>query len=98
MLLVPMLVTLFHRSVTSRLTLSFRVIIFYPMTAISAIFSVALLDSRSDPGSERLKLLQGFTRLIRQIPIKRLTVAEISHLEFIEEVVGEMSRLVLAAQ
>ncbi|CVL04941.1 related to transcriptional activator Mut3p [Fusarium mangiferae] len=75
----------------------FWVIIFYPMTAISTIFSVALLDSRSDPGNERLKLLQGFARLIRQIPIKRLTVAEISHLEFLEEVVEEMSRLVLAA-
>ncbi|KAF5706853.1 Mut3p-like transcriptional activator [Fusarium globosum] len=74
----------------------FWVIIFYPMTAISTIFSVALLDKRSDPENERLKLLQGFTRLIRQIPIKRLTVAEISHLEFIEEVVEEMSRLVSA--
>lgn len=67
------------------------------MTAISTIFSVALLDNRSDPGNERLQLLQGFTRLIRQIPIKRLTVAEISHLEFIEEVVEEMNRLVTAA-
>ncbi|KAF5606631.1 transcriptional activator Mut3p [Fusarium subglutinans] len=73
----------------------FWVIIFYPMTAILTIFSVALLDSRSDPENEKLKLLQGFTQLIRQIPIKRLTVAEISHLEFIEEVVEEMSRLVL---
>lgn len=79
----------------TRLTWS-RVIIFYPMTAISTIFSVALLDKRSDPENGRLKLLQGFTRLIRQIPIKRLTVAEISHLEFIEEVVEEMSRLVSA--
>ncbi|KAF5557596.1 transcriptional activator Mut3p [Fusarium phyllophilum] len=75
----------------------FWVIIFYPMTAITTIFSVALLDNRSDPENERLKLLQGFTHLIRQIPIKRLTVAEISHLEFIEEVVEEMSRLVLLA-
>jgi hypothetical protein len=65
------------------------------MIAISTIFSVALLDNRSDPENERLKLLQGFTRLIRQIPIKRLTVAEISHLEFIEELVEEMGRLVL---
>ncbi|EXL80470.1 hypothetical protein FOPG_06096 [Fusarium oxysporum f. sp. conglutinans race 2 54008] len=73
----------------------FWVIIFYPMIAISTIFSVALLDNRSDPENERLKLLQGFTRLIRQIPIKRLTVAEISHLEFIEELVEEMGRLVL---
>ncbi|KAF5664636.1 transcriptional activator Mut3p [Fusarium circinatum] len=73
----------------------FWVIIFYPMTAILTIFSVALLDSRSDPENERLTLLEGFTQLIRQIPIKRLTVAEISHLEFIEEVVEEMSRLVL---
>ncbi|EXM21969.1 hypothetical protein FOTG_10258 [Fusarium oxysporum f. sp. vasinfectum 25433] len=72
----------------------FWVIIFYPMTAITTIFSVALLDNRSDPENERLKLLQGFTRLIRQIPIKRLTVAEISHLEFIEELVEEMTRLV----
>lgn len=75
----------------------FWVIIFYPMTAISTIFSVALLDNRSDPENERLRLLQSFTQLIRQIPIKRLTVAEISHLEFIEEVVQEMSRLVLLA-
>ncbi|KAH7214281.1 hypothetical protein BKA60DRAFT_86070 [Fusarium oxysporum] len=73
----------------------YLVIIFYPMIAISTIFSVALLDNRSDPENERLKLLQGFTRLIRQIPIKRLTVAEISHLEFIEELVEEMGRLVL---
>ncbi|SCO46893.1 unnamed protein product [Fusarium fujikuroi] len=74
----------------------FWVIIFYPMTAITTIFSVALLDKRLDPENERLKLLQGFTRLIRQIPIKKLTVAEISHLEFVEEVVEEMSRLVSA--
>ncbi|RBR16751.1 hypothetical protein FVER53590_25090 [Fusarium verticillioides] len=75
----------------------FWVIIFYPMTAISTIFFVALLDNRSDSENERLRLLQSFTQLIRQIPIKRLTVAEISHLEFIEEVVQEMSRLVLLA-
>ncbi|KAF5614738.1 transcriptional activator Mut3p [Fusarium sp. NRRL 52700] len=72
----------------------FWVIIFYPMTAISTIFSVALLDKRSDPWNERSKLLQGFARLIKQIPIKRLTVAEISHLKIIDEVVEEMSRLV----
>ncbi|KAF5724675.1 transcriptional activator Mut3p [Fusarium mundagurra] len=75
----------------------FWVIIFYPMTAITTIFSIALLDNRSDPENDKLKLLRGFTRLIRQIPIKKLTVAEISHLEFIEEVVEEMSRLVLLA-
>jgi hypothetical protein len=67
------------------------------MTAILTIFSVTLLDTGSDPENERLQLLRGFTQLIRQIPIKRLTAAEISHLEFIEEVVQEMGRLVLLA-
>ncbi|KAF4335018.1 transcriptional activator Mut3p [Fusarium beomiforme] len=73
----------------------FWVIIFYPMTAITTIFSVALLDKQAGSANDRLKLLQDFTQLIRKIPIRRLTVAEISHLEFIEELVEEMSRIVL---
>ncbi|KAF4990568.1 hypothetical protein FGRMN_8383 [Fusarium graminum] len=75
----------------------FWIIIFYPMTAIVTIFSVALLNNKSTPLLRDLERLEDFAQIIRQIPIRRLTAAEITHLDFIEELVVDMSRLVLAA-
>ncbi|KAM0318642.1 hypothetical protein ACHAPQ_010618 [Fusarium lateritium] len=75
----------------------FWVIIFYPMTAIVTIFSVALLNTRASPVLRDLERLEDFMQVIRQIPIRRLTLAEITHLDFIEVIVMEMGRLVIAA-
>ncbi|GKU14293.1 unnamed protein product [Fusarium langsethiae] len=74
----------------------FWIILFYPMTAIFTVFSIALVNTQTNSVSSNLILLQDFTRLIRQIPIRRLTVAEISHLAFVEDLVAEMSRLMVA--
>jgi hypothetical protein len=67
------------------------------MTAIVTIFSVALLNTKTSPALRDLERLEDFAQVIRQIPIRRLTVAEITHLDFIEELLMEISRLVLAA-
>jgi hypothetical protein len=67
------------------------------MTAIVTIFSVALSNTRTSPVLRDLERLEDFAQVIRQIPIRKLTVAEITHLDFIEELVTEMSRLVLGA-
>ncbi|CAJ0550147.1 Ff.00g100770.m01.CDS01 [Fusarium sp. VM40] len=75
----------------------FWIIIFYPMTAIVTIFSVALSNTKTSPVLRDLERLEDFVQVIRQIPIRKLTVAEITHLDFIEELVLEMSRLVLGA-
>lgn len=70
---------------------------FYPLTAIFNIFFSALLHAPAGSMSENLALLQNFPRVLRQIPVRNLTVAEISQLEFIEELAIEMNRLALAA-
>ncbi|RBR14460.1 uncharacterized protein FIESC28_07696 [Fusarium coffeatum] len=75
----------------------FWIIIFYPMTAIFTVFSIALLNTQTGYLPINLSLLQDFTRVIKQIPIRKLTVAEVSHLAFIQELVEEMSRLMVAA-
>ncbi|RFN48971.1 hypothetical protein FIE12Z_6819 [Fusarium flagelliforme] len=75
----------------------FWIIIFYPMTAIFTVFSIALLNTQTSSLPTNLSLLQDFTRVIQQIPIRRLTAAEVSHLAFIQELVEEMSRLMVAA-
>jgi hypothetical protein len=67
------------------------------MTAIFTVFSIALVNTQPNSVYNNLALLEDFTRVIRQIPIRRLTVAEVSHLAFIEELVAEMSRLMVAA-
>lgn len=67
------------------------------MTAIVTIFSVALSNTKTSPVLRDLERLEDFVQVIRQIPIRKLTVAEITHLDFIEELVMEMSRLVLGA-
>lgn len=67
------------------------------MTAIVTIFSVALSNTKTNPVLRDLERLEDFVQVIRQIPIRKLTVAEITHLDFIEELVMEMSRLVLGA-
>ncbi|KAM0237408.1 hypothetical protein ACHAP5_009038 [Fusarium lateritium] len=75
----------------------FWIIIFYPITAIVTIFSVALLNIKTSPVLRDLERLEDFLQVIRRIPIRKLTVAEITHLDFIEVLVMEMERLVLAA-
>ncbi|KAL6916230.1 hypothetical protein FSST1_007725 [Fusarium sambucinum] len=75
----------------------FWIILFYPMTAIFTVFSIAVVNTQTNSVYSNLSLLQDFTRVIRQIPIRRLTVAEVSHLAFIEDLVAEMSRLMVAA-
>ncbi|KAF5671196.1 transcriptional activator Mut3p [Fusarium heterosporum] len=72
----------------------FWIAIFYPMTAIVTIFSVALLHNKKTPILRDLERLEDFAQVIRQIPIRRLTVAEITHLDFIEELVVDMSSLI----
>lgn len=67
------------------------------MTAIFTVFSIALLNCQTSSLPTNLSLLQDFTRVIQQIPIRRLTVAEVSHLAFIQELVEEMSKLMVAA-
>jgi hypothetical protein len=67
------------------------------MTAIFTVFSITLVNTQANLVDSNLTLLQDFTRLIRQISIRRLTVAEVSHLAFIEDLVAEMSRLMVAA-
>ncbi|CAF3430419.1 unnamed protein product [Fusarium graminearum] len=75
----------------------FWIILFYPMTAIFTVFSIALVNTQTNSVHSNLALLRDFTRVIRKIPIRRLTVAEVSHLAFIEDLVAEMSRLMVAA-
>ncbi|CAH0024684.1 unnamed protein product, partial [Clonostachys rhizophaga] len=75
----------------------FWVIIFYPLTAIFTIFFGALSNPLMVSVTEDLELLQNFPRVLRQIPIRTLTIAEIAQLEFLDELVVALGELSLAA-
>ena len=43
---------------------------------------------------ENLGLMQGLTELLRRIPVRYMTIAEISHMEYLDELMAEISKLV----
>ncbi|KAL6857369.1 hypothetical protein J3F83DRAFT_763705 [Trichoderma novae-zelandiae] len=71
----------------------FWIIIHYPMTAILALFSNILSNPLDDCAAGDLEILRGAPALFRGIPIRKLTLAELTHLKFLDAFSRELARL-----
>jgi hypothetical protein len=80
-------------SAASDADMTFRVVIFYPMSAVITIFCNLLLYPLNTNAEQDLELLRSAPELIRGIRARRLTLNEIIHMKMIEDFVAELVRL-----
>ncbi|KAL7813370.1 hypothetical protein V8C26DRAFT_405728 [Trichoderma gracile] len=71
----------------------FWIVIFYPITAILALFSNILSNPLDEVAPWDLEILRGAAGLFRGIPVRRLTLAELTHLKFLDAFSQELARL-----
>ncbi|KAL7938426.1 hypothetical protein V8C35DRAFT_320230 [Trichoderma chlorosporum] len=71
----------------------FWVIIYYPISAILALFSNILSDPLDKTAPGDLEILKSAPTLFRSIPIRRLTLAELTHLKYLDAFSTELARL-----
>lgn len=71
----------------------FRIIIYYPITAILALFSNIISNPLDENTLEDLEILQDAPSLFRSIPIRKLRLAELTHLRFLDAFTMELARL-----
>lgn len=71
----------------------FRIIIYYPITAILALFSNILSNPLDETAPGDLEILRSAPALFKGIPIRKLTLAELTHLKFLDAFSMELARL-----
>ncbi|UKZ74457.1 hypothetical protein TrVFT333_002126 [Trichoderma virens FT-333] len=71
----------------------FWVIIYYPISAILALFSNILSNPLSETAPGDLEILRSAPTLFRSIPIRKLTLAELTHLKLLDAFSMELARL-----
>ncbi|KAK1255665.1 hypothetical protein MKX07_007924 [Trichoderma sp. CBMAI-0711] len=70
-----------------------RIVIFYPITAILALFSNMITNPLDESTAGDLEILKGAPTLFRDIPIRKLTMAELTHLKLLDTFSQELARL-----
>jgi hypothetical protein len=73
--------------------LFFRIIIYYPITAVLALFSNILSNPHDESAPGDLEILRAAPSLFKSIPIRKLTLAELTHLKFLDAFTMELARL-----
>lgn len=73
--------------------LLFRMVLFYPMTAIVTIFCNILLKPRNPQAQDDLVLLKTASDLIKQMRTRRLTPKETLHMKLVEDFIAELIKL-----
>ncbi|KAJ4865417.1 fungal specific transcription factor domain-containing protein [Trichoderma breve] len=99
-------VAIVHRASGSRSTLvylqvalhvitddCFWVIIYYPISAILSLFSNILSSPLDETAPGDLEILKSAPTLFRSIPIRKLTLAELTHLKLLDAFSMELARL-----
>ncbi|EHK22847.1 uncharacterized protein TRIVIDRAFT_150370, partial [Trichoderma virens Gv29-8] len=71
----------------------FWVIIYYPISAILALFSNILSNPLCETAPGDLEILRSAPTLFRSIPIRKLTLAELTHLKLLDAFSMELARL-----
>ncbi|KAH6950316.1 fungal-specific transcription factor domain-containing protein [Ilyonectria sp. MPI-CAGE-AT-0026] len=87
--------TLFYlRAVTDRLAgEAFWIIVFYPTAAMMTLFLHILAEPLAPLARSDLELLSSAVDLINSIPIRRLTLYEIGHIQLVNDFITELVRL-----
>ncbi|RAH84788.1 hypothetical protein BO86DRAFT_306209 [Aspergillus japonicus CBS 114.51] len=75
----------------------FWVIIFYAITSILTLFRNILKNPLDPDMADLVAVLQGVPHLIREIPIRTLTVGPMIHLRFLNNFATELARLATCA-
>ncbi|KAL5088894.1 hypothetical protein Trisim1_006040 [Trichoderma cf. simile WF8] len=71
----------------------FWVIIYYPISAILSLFSNILSSPLDETALGDLEILKSAPTLFRSIPIRKLTLAELTHLKLLDAFSMELARL-----
>ncbi|KAF5701075.1 Mut3p-like transcriptional activator [Fusarium globosum] len=72
---------------------AFWVIVFYPTAAMITLFFNILLYPLHERAEQDLELLKAAADLINNLPVRRLTTSEVSHMKLINDFVVELARL-----
>lgn len=70
-----------------------RVILFYPISAITTIFCNILLNPLATQAKEDIDLLSSAIDLVRKLPLRKLTTHEIVHIKMVNDYISELVRL-----
>ncbi|KAL7816025.1 hypothetical protein V8C44DRAFT_323740 [Trichoderma aethiopicum] len=71
----------------------FWIVIYYPITTILALFSNILSNPLDESAAGDLEILKSAPTLFKGIPIRKLTVAELTHLKVLDAFSRELARL-----
>ncbi|KAJ4034861.1 hypothetical protein NW761_011352 [Fusarium oxysporum] len=72
---------------------AFWVIVFYPTAAMITLFFNILMYPLHERAEQDLELLKAAADLINNLPVRRLTTCEVSHMKLINDFVVELVRL-----
>lgn len=70
-----------------------RVIVFYPISAITTIFFNILMKPLASEAKEDISLLSSAIDIVRRLPIRRLTTHEVVHIKMVNDFIAELVRL-----
>ncbi|KAL5688470.1 hypothetical protein EMGR_000775 [Emarellia grisea] len=82
-----------HLTVTSRI----RIILFYAITAVLTLFCNIISNPRDAEASHNVNLLQMTPGLIRRIPVRKLTLGEVIHLQYLDGFTAELAAICVRA-
>ncbi|KAM0109878.1 hypothetical protein ACP6JB_004468 [Aspergillus fumigatus] len=80
-------------TVTSRI----RIILFYAITAVLTLFCNIISNPRDAEASHNVNLLQMTPGLIRRIPVRKLTLGEVIHLQYLDGFTAELAAICVRA-
>lgn len=75
----------------------FWVVLFYAITAVLTLFCNIISDPCDPDTTQNMGLLENVSNLIRSIPIRKLTVGEVVHLQYLDGFTAELTGICVRA-
>ncbi|KAH1503030.1 hypothetical protein KXX06_000706 [Aspergillus fumigatus] len=75
----------------------FWIILFYAITAVLTLFCNIISNPRDAEASHNVNLLQMTPGLIRRIPVRKLTLGEVIHLQYLDGFTAELAAICVRA-
>ncbi|KAF4212686.1 hypothetical protein CNMCM8980_000779 [Aspergillus fumigatiaffinis] len=75
----------------------FRIILFYAITAVLTLFCNIISNPHDAEANHNVDLLQMVPGLIRRIPIRKLTLGEVIHLQYLDGFTAELAAICVRA-
>ncbi|KAH1764679.1 hypothetical protein KXX56_003469 [Aspergillus fumigatus] len=75
----------------------FWIILFYAITAVLTLFCNIISNPRDAEASHNVNLLQMTPSLIRRIPVRKLTLGEVIHLQYLDGFTAELAAICVRA-